>query len=96
MYSAGGYQAAVGMYAFCACGFVLLPELFTMTELQKLYEVILEVKFDRRNFAKKIQSLELVTAVENEIRRTSSRIPIRFKFNKNKYEELKKGFRMEF
>lgn len=32
----------------------LLPEVFTMAELQKLYEKILEKKFDKRNFRKKL------------------------------------------
>lgn len=38
----------------------LLPESFTLSELQKLYETVLENKFDRRNFRKKILSLKII------------------------------------
>ena len=38
---------------FQPVGFDLLPEIFTMPQLQNLYESILEVKFDRRNFSNK-------------------------------------------
>ena len=39
---------------FMPIGFELLPPVFTMPQLQELYESILEVKFDRRNFASKM------------------------------------------
>lgn len=78
-------------------GFELLPEQFTMTELQNLYEAILEVKFDRRNFSKKILKLDLLSPVDPEQERKSNRVPILYKFNPEKYKELKqKGFRLEF
>ena len=66
-----------------------------MKELQSLYEAILDVKFDRRNFYKKMQHLELLTQVNNET--TARRQPFLFEFNKEKYNELKhRGFRLEF
>ena len=78
-------------------GFDLLPEIFKMSELQKLYEAILEVKFDRRNFYKKMNALEILTPVEERSADTASRTPIKYRFNKVKYDELKrKGFRLEF
>jgi len=77
-------------------GFELLPEVFTMPELQNLYESILEVKFDRRNFAKKILQLELLYQADPNQKRTT-RVPILYRFNPQKYQELKqKGFRLEF
>lgn len=78
-------------------GFELLPEEFTMTQLQTLYEAILEVQFDRRNFAKKFLKLELIHPVEIDKKEGSNRHVIYYRFNKEKYDELKsKGFRLEF
>ncbi len=78
-------------------GFELLPEVFTMSELQNLYEAILEVKFDRRNFYKKMLKLGMLTEVEQRAADTPSRIPVKYRFNPDKYNELKqKGFRLEF
>ncbi|MBR1625908.1 MAG: NUDIX hydrolase [Bacteroidales bacterium] len=44
--------------------FELLGEQFTMSELQRLYEAILQVKFDRRNFFRKIQSWGILKRVD--------------------------------
>ena len=51
---------------FNSVGFELLPEKFTMSELQKLYETILDTKFDRRNFYKKMTSLDIIEPVEED------------------------------
>ena len=77
-------------------GFELLPEVFTMTELQNLYEAILEVKFDRRNFYNKMLKLGLLTEVEPRLANALP-TPNKYRFNAEKYAELKqKGFRLEF
>ncbi len=49
-----------GKLAYTAVGFELLPELFTMAELQRLYEIILGRELDKRNFRKKILDLGIV------------------------------------
>jgi len=78
-------------------GFELLPEVFTMTELQNLYEAILEVKFDRRNFYNKMLKLGILAETEPRPEGASRRTPSRYRFNAEKYAELKqKGFRLEF
>ena len=78
-------------------GFELLPEVFTMTELQNLYEAILEVKFDRRNFYNKMLKLGILTEAEPRPAKASRRTPTKYRFNGEKYAELKqKGFRLEF
>ena len=78
-------------------GFELLPEVFTMTELQNLYEAILEVKFDRRNFYNKMLKLGILTEAEPRPANASRRTPTKYRFNAHKYAELKqKGFRLEF
>lgn len=78
-------------------GFELLPEIFTMTELQNLYEAILEVKFDRRNFYNKMLKLGILSEAEPRPSGASRRTPVKYRFNAEKYAELKqKGFRLEF
>jgi 8-oxo-dGTP diphosphatase len=82
---------------FQPIGFELLPEKFTLKELQLLYEAILGINFDRRNFSKKMMHLESLTDLEETIWPTPKREAKLFKFNAEKYEELKrKGFRLEF
>lgn len=78
-------------------GFELLPEKFTMTQLQHLYEAILEVKFDRRNFYNKMRKLELLTELDERVPLKNKVEAYLYKFNKEKYDELKeKGFKLEF
>ena len=82
---------------FKPVGFELLPEVFTMPQLQNLYESILEVRFDRRNFAGKMLHLEILEETGERPSNASNRIPIRYRFNKARYDEMKsKGFRLEF
>ena len=78
-------------------GFDLLPEIFTLPQLQNLYESILEVKFDRRNFANKMKHFEILSEVIDGIPRKGTRTPIKYRFNKENYNLLKKnGFQLEF
>lgn len=78
-------------------GFELLPEKFTMPQLQNLYESILEVQFDRRNFSNKMLHLGILEDTGDRPENAPSRIPTIYRFNKEKYDELKnKGFRLEF
>ena len=78
-------------------GFELLPEVFTMSELQNLYESILYVKFDRRNFYNKMLKLGILSEAEPRPANASRRTPSKYCFNRSKYDELKKrGFRLEF
>ena len=78
-------------------GFELLPEAFTIKELQNLYEAILDVHFDRRNFYNKMKRLEMLDATNEKVNPSKQKEAILFRFNKAKYNELKqKGFRLEF
>lgn len=82
---------------FKPVGFDLLPEKFTLKQLQMLYEAILGVNFDRRNFSKKMLHSELLTPLDETVWPTSKREAKLYSFNKEKYNELKeKGFRLEF
>jgi 8-oxo-dGTP diphosphatase len=78
-------------------GFELLPEVFTLPQLQNLYESILEVKFDRRNFANKMKHYEILSEVDDGTPRHGTRTPVKYRFDKENYERLKaKGFQLEF
>lgn len=77
-------------------GFELLPQKFTLRDLQHLYEVILEIKLDKRNFRKKIQKMDLLVALDEKQTNVAHKAAKLYKFNKTKYEELsKKGFNFE-
>ena len=45
---------------YTAVGFELLPEVFTLSELQAAYEVVLGEKLDKRNFRRKILGAEVI------------------------------------
>ncbi len=63
-------------------GFELLDELFTMTELHDLYECILGVPIDRRNFSRKILAAEFIINTGQKREGLQNRHPDLFRFNK--------------
>lgn len=78
-------------------GFELLSEKFTMTQLQHLYEAILGVKFDRRNFYTKMLKLGLLTQLDETVPLVNKKEAFLYRFNAENYNEMKeKGFRLEF
>ena len=78
-------------------GFELLPEKFTLKQLQNLYEAILDVRFDRSNFAKKMLHFNILTQQDETVWPTPKREAYLYRFNEESYNELKqKGFRLEF
>ena len=82
---------------FRPVGFELLPDVFTMSQLQALYEAILGVRFDRRNFASKMLKLGLLQPTGQRPADAARRIPQLYRFNLQKYDDLKQsGFRLEF
>ena len=85
-----------GKIRYQPIGFELLDEKFTIPELQRLYEAILGVKLDRRNFSRKIMATGLLIPLDEKKANVSHRAPRYFYFNKDKYEELsKRGFNFE-
>jgi 8-oxo-dGTP diphosphatase len=79
-------------------GFSLLPKRFSLRELQNLYEAILEVKLDRRNFRKKFFSMGLLEdtkEVENDVPHRPGKL---YRFNYEKYQKMerKKWFGIDF
>ena len=61
---------------FCPIAFQLLPEKFTLTELQKSYELILDMKLDNRNFRKKVLTGSVLKEL-NEYTKIGSKRPAR-------------------
>lgn len=70
-------------------GFHMLPEKFTLTELQTLYEVILDKKLDTRNFRKKIQNMELLIDTNEKQTNVAHRAAKLYKFDVDVYNKLK-------
>ena len=72
-------------------GFELLPEKFTLVQLQDLYEAIYQRKIDKRNFRKKILSMGILEKLEEKERETSKKGAYYYKFNEDRYERLKQN-----
>lgn len=69
--------------------FQLLPKKFTLTELQKAYEIILHKELDKRNFRKKMIHLGILEELE-EYTKSSSKRPARlYCFNEHTVESKK-------
>lgn len=78
-------------------GYNLLPEKFTMPELQRLYETILDKEIDRRNFQKKVLSLDILVRLEERKTGGAHKAPYLYRFDKRKYDRaLKEGLRSGF
>jgi 8-oxo-dGTP diphosphatase len=77
-------------------GFELLPTKFTLTELQSLYEMILGMSLDKRNFRKRILNMDLLVALDEMQTEVSHRAARLYQFDEQKYQALKqKGFNFE-
>jgi 8-oxo-dGTP diphosphatase len=77
-------------------GFELLPEKFTLPNLQKLYEVILDKKLDKRNFRKKLIKMNLLQKLKEKEKGNKRRAAYLYKFDKHFYNKLKSnGFNFE-
>ena len=69
-------------------GFNLLPEKFTLSQLQKLYEAILGRELDKRNFRRKMLKLQLVEMLEERQEKVPHKPSQYFKFNETNYNKL--------
>lgn len=85
-----------GKVRYQPIGFELLPQKFTLTELQKLYEIVLCRELDKRNFRKKIQKMNFLTDTGESQTGVSHRAAKLYSFDKGRYDELvKAGFNFE-
>ncbi|WP_116770658.1 NUDIX hydrolase [Maribacter litoralis] len=74
-------------------GFELLPEKFTMRQLQKLYEAILDTELDKRNFINKFNSFDLLNKLKEKDMSSSKKGAFLFEFDEEKYhKKVEKGF----
>lgn len=74
-------------------GFELLPPKFTMRQLQKLYEAILEKSLDKRNFINKINSFGILVKLAEKDMTVSKKGAYLYTFDKEKYDEkVREGF----
>ena len=70
-------------------GFELLPELFTLTQLQRLYEAVNGEPLDKRNFRKRIKDMDYIEKTELIDKQTSKRGASLYRFNKKAFTEDK-------
>ncbi|WP_439130227.1 NUDIX hydrolase [Polaribacter sp.] len=70
-------------------GFELLPEKFTMRQLQKLYESILDKKIDKRNFINKIKSMDILIKLKEKDMTSSTKGSYLYMFDQEKYDSKK-------
>ena len=77
-------------------GFNLLPEKFTLLQLQELYEAILDTKLDKPNFRRKILKMNLLTPCNEKQTGVAHRAASIYRFDKSAYQRLtEKGFSFE-
>lgn len=76
--------------------YYLLPENFTLIDLQSLYELILSKKLNRGNFYRKMKSLDILERVGTQKTGNAYRSPILYTFNKNYFKKTEEGLFKEF
>lgn len=70
-------------------GFELLPKKFTLSQLQRLYEVVFEIEFDKRNFRKKVSKMKYLIKLDEKQSGVSHKPARYYKFCKDTYEATK-------
>jgi 8-oxo-dGTP diphosphatase len=85
-----------GKITYEPVGFELLDKEFPFSDLEKLYQALLDQDIDRRNFKKKIIGLGILEELDTTLQRKSGRPARLYKFNRKKYFELKeKGYNFD-
>jgi len=69
-------------------GFNLLPEKFTLPQLQTLYEAIYQTSLDKRNFRKKILEMNILEKLDEKDKTSSKKGAFYYRFIKEKYDQL--------
>ncbi len=69
-------------------GFELLPDKFSLPQLQSLYESIYQKELDKRNFRKKILSMDLLDKLQEKDKSNSKKGAFLYSFNQEKYHQL--------
>jgi 8-oxo-dGTP diphosphatase len=85
-----------GKVRYQPLGFELLPKKFTLTQLQRLYEIILERQLDKRNFRKRVLAMDLLVETDEVQQDVAHRAARLYRFDERKYRRLvKAGFNFE-
>lgn len=85
-----------GKLTYAPIGFELLPQKFTVKQLQKLYEIVLGRKLDNRNFRKKIFAMDVLRELDEMQKGVPHRAARLYKFDERKYRQLiKRGLNFE-
>jgi 8-oxo-dGTP diphosphatase len=85
-----------GKVRYQPIGFELLPPKFTLSEIQRLYETVLQQSLDKRNFRKKILSMDLLQELNEFQKGVAHRAARLYRFDERRYTQLKnKGFNFE-
>lgn len=85
-----------GKVRYQPVGFELLPPLFTLRQLQRMYEIILDRTLDKRNFRKRIRAMELLIETDQIQRDVAHRAARLYRFDESRYESLvERGFDFE-
>jgi 8-oxo-dGTP diphosphatase len=89
-------QRIRGKLTYAPIGFELLPQKFTIKQLQKLYQIVLGMKLDNRNFRKKIFSINVLKELDEMQKGVPHRAARLYKFDERKYRQLiKRGLNFE-
>lgn len=83
-----GFEKIRNKISYQPIAFELLPEKFTLTQLQQLYEVVLNKKLDKRNFRKKMLNYGILKALNEKQKGVSYRAAKLYKFDKRRYNQL--------
>jgi len=90
------YERLRGKVRYQPIGFELLPEKFTLRQLQHMYEVILDRELDKRNFRKKVLGMEIVQETDEIEKDVAHRAARLYRFDQKAYQRLsKQGFHFE-
>lgn len=90
---ARGVERLRSKVRYAPVGFELLPPKFTLSALQRLYEVILEEPLDKRNFRKKVLGMGILVELDEVEQDVAHRAARLYSFDKKRYRELEReGF----
>lgn len=85
-----------GKLRYQPIGFELLPKKFTLSQLQHLYELVLERELDKRNFRKRVLAMDLLVETDDVQKDVAHRAARLYRFDERKYRRLAKtGFNFE-
>jgi len=85
-----------GKVRYQPIGFELLPPKFTLSQLQHLYEVVLERPLDKRNFRKKVLALDILEELDEVQQDVAHRAARLYRFDERKYRKRKReGWQLE-